>query len=346
MFIKSNYILHVFVLLGIWIALTDSLNLVTGFAGQLALGHAAFVSIGAYAGALLIVHANWSFWPSLLIGGVVSSLAGLILGLLALRLRGDYLGMVTMGFGEIIRILSINLIGITGGQGGLVGVHRPAILGYKFSSEVEYYFLILVLVIIIHYAIERLLMSRFGRACLAIRDDEVAAAAMGVKSYSYKVLAFAIACGMAGIVGVFYAGWMQMINPTGFALTDSIMISVMQTLGGIGSLFGSIPGAVIIGGLPELLRPITTGTQIASLRTTFMGLLMVILLIVRPEGLYGISLRRGFISLKWLHKLFINKKELQQEEIQDVQCAVDDGILLSSVKYAYRDTRKPNVNAD
>ncbi len=182
-FIRTPYILHIAILIGVWIICTDSLNLVTGFAGQLALGHAAFITIGAYTGGLLMIHLGLPFWVALVVGGIVAFASGLILGLMALRLRGDYLGMVTLGFGEIIRIFAINWVWLTRGQSGLPGIPRPVLFGYKFTGELPYYFLILVFIVIIHIAIERMLMSHFGRACMAVRDDEVAAKAMGVQSY-------------------------------------------------------------------------------------------------------------------------------------------------------------------
>lgn len=312
-FVRSAFVLHLLVLLGIWVVLTVSLNLVTGFAGQLALGHAAFVTIGAYTGALLMLNNGWSFWPALLVGGLTSLLSGLILGLMALRLRGDYLGMVTLGFGEIIRVVAINWVDLTRGPMSLPGIPRPVIFGYTFKGEVPFYFLMLALVVFTQVTVERLLFSRFGRACLAVRDDVEAARAMGVEDYKYKALAFCISSGYAGLAGVFYASWTTLFSPDSFTLTDSIMISVMETLGGIGSLEGMIPGAVILGALPELLRPFTTGVKIASLRLAGVGLLMVVMLIVRPEGIAGMSIRKAYISLEPVRKLFVRDQARVQE---------------------------------
>lgn len=306
-FYRQSYFIHVLVLLTVWVVLSESLNFITGFAGQLALGHAAFVSIGGYTGALLMLNNHWPFWTALLIGGLTAFLSGLILGLMALRLRGDYLGMVTLGFGEIVRIIAINAVNITRGPMGLPGVPRPHLFGYTFSGELPFYYLGIVLVIITHLAIHRMLFSRFGRACLALRDDEVAAQAMGIETYKYKVLAFCISSGFAGLMGVFYASWTSFFSPDAFQLTDSIMMSVMITLGGIGSLIGPIPGAIIIGALPEIFRPFTTGPSIADLRLAAVGVLMVILLIVRPQGLFGMSLEQAYISLEPLRRLFTRK---------------------------------------
>jgi branched-chain amino acid transport system permease protein len=198
-----------------------------------------------------MLYRGWPFWTALLVGGGSAFITGLILGLLALRLRGDYLGMVTLGFGEIIRIIAINWVAVTRGPMGLPGIPRPSIFGYTFQGEIPFYYLGIVLVVFTHLTIERMLFSRFGRGCLAIRDDEVAAQAMGVEGYQYKVLAFCISSGYAGLAGVFYASWSRLFSPDSFQLVDSIMMAIMITLGGIGSLLGAIPGAIVIGALPE-----------------------------------------------------------------------------------------------
>ncbi len=307
-FVRSPFALHVLVLLGIWVVLSESLNFVTGFAGQLALGHAAFVTIGGYTGALLMIQDNWPFWGAILVGGVAAFVSGLVLGLMALRLRGDYLGMVTLGFGEIVRLLAVNLVDITRGPMGLPGIPRPEIFGYRFSGQLPFYYLILALIVLTHVSIERMLFSRFGRACLAIRDDEVAAAAMGVESYRYKVLAFCISSAFAGLVGVFYASWTTLFSPDSFKLDDSIMMSVMITLGGIGSLLGAIPGGILIGALPEVLRPFTTGARVASLRLAGVGLVMVIMLIVRPQGIAGMSTEKVYVSLEPIRRLLVPRE--------------------------------------
>ena len=307
----QTYFVHVLVLLTIWVVLTESLNFLTGFAGQLALGQAAFVAIGGYAGALLMLRGGWNFWPSMLMGGVVAFLSGLILGLMALRLRGDYLGMVTLGFGQIVQIVAINWDSLTRGPMGLPGIPRPQLFGLTINNELEFYFFGLILVVISHIAIERMLFSRFGRACLALRDDENAAQAMGVETYRYKVQAFCIAAAFAGVMGVFYASWTTLFSPDSFQLSDSIMLCVMNTLGGIGSLLGQIPGAVILGALPEVLRPLTTGPGLADLRLAAIGLLMVVLLIVRPQGIAGMSIKPMYVSLDSIRRIFTRKPETE-----------------------------------
>jgi branched-chain amino acid transport system permease protein len=233
---------------------------------------------------------------------------------MALRLRGDYLGMVTLGFGEIVRLLAVNLVDITRGPMGVPGIPRPVIFGFKFHGELPFFYLILALIVFTHMSIERMLFSRFGRACLAIRDDEIAAQAMGVKPYRYKVLAFCISSAYAGLMGVFYCSWATFFSPDAFKLDDSIMLSVMITLGGIGSLVGAIPGAIGIGALPELLRPFTTGARVASLRLAGVGLVMVVFLILRPQGIAGMSIAKDYISLEPLRRLFVRGSDSKPEK--------------------------------
>jgi branched-chain amino acid transport system permease protein len=295
--IRSTYILHVMVLLCVWIVLSLSLNFVTGYAGQLALGHAAFAAVGGYAGALLMLNYGWSYWAALIAGFTASFLAGLILGVMAMRLRGDYLGMVTMGFGEIVYLLAINLIDITRGPMGLPGIPRARLLGMTLKGEIPYYYIAILLVALTFVAIKRLLFSRFGRACLAMRDDETAAEAMGVASYRYKVLSFCLSSGFAGLMGAFYVSWITLISPDSFRLADSIMVSAMITLGGIGSLYGPILGAIAIGVLPEILRPFTAGPRIGSLRLAGVGFLMVLFIVLKPSGLFGTSTNTVYLSL-------------------------------------------------
>ncbi len=312
-FIRSTYILHVMVLLCVWIVLSLSLNFVTGYAGQLALGHAAFVAIGGYTGAILMLNYGWSYWAAMPVGFITAFISGLALGLMAMRLRGDYLGMVTMGFGEIVYLLAINLNDITRGPMGLPGVPRATLFGYTFKGEVPYYYVALVLVALTFVTIKRLLFSRFGLACLAMRDEETAAESMGVPSYRYKVLSFCISSGYAGLMGAFYVSWVTLISPDSFRLADSIMISAMITLGGIGSLYGPIFSAVAIGILPELLRSFTAGPRIGSLRLAGVGLLMVIFIILKPSGLFGTSTETIYISLASL-KSFLRHFKLTRQQ--------------------------------
>lgn len=318
-FIPSGFALHILVLLGVWIVLALSLNFVTGFAGQLALGHAAFVTIGGYSGALIMIRFGVSFWIGLLIAGLTSFISGAILGILAMRLRGDYLGMVTLGFGEIIRLLALNLTDITRGPMGLPGVPRISVFGISFQSIIPHFYLILFFILLTFYFIKRLIFSRFGRACRAVRDDEKAAEAMGIKSYKIKVISFCISAGLAGLMGAFYASWITFFSPDSFQFNDSIMMSAMITFGGIGSLYGPIFGAISIGSLPEILRPFTSGVGVASLRLAGVGLIMVLMLIIKPEGLFGDSITERYLSLRWLKDWLRKKKNKKIHNFKERQ---------------------------
>ncbi|WP_343208097.1 branched-chain amino acid ABC transporter permease [Anaerolentibacter hominis] len=231
------------------IILAVSLNLTTGFLGELTLGHAGFMSIGAYAGALFSIYAGLpsvlEFILAILIGGIVAAVFGVLIGIPVLRLRGDYLAIVTLAFGEIIKSI-INVIGITQGAKGLNKI--PTYATYKSFTLV---FLITVICVVL---IANLVKSRHGRAITSIRDNYIAAEAVGIPVSKYKVLAFSISAFFAGIAGVIYAHNVSIIKPTNFDYNKSIEILVIVVLGGMGSIKGSIIAAVILTILPELLR--------------------------------------------------------------------------------------------
>ena len=301
--IPHPYARHLLVLLALYVILSDSLNFVTGFAGQLALGHAAFPLIGGYVAALLMLMAGWSFWLALLAGAMSAYMAGLVLGCMAMRLRGDYLGMVTLGFGEIVRLLALN-VEIVGGPMGMPGIPAPRIGDTVVRGSLSYYYFVLAFAIVTHLSLRRLIFSRFGRACLAIREDEFAAEAMGINTYRVKVVAWAISSFFGGLTGALYAPWISLMSPDTFTLVDSVMMCAMITLGGIGSLLGPIFGAIIIGALPEIMRLIVGGGDIASIRMIGVGFFMIVTLIFAPSGLFGTSMRDPILRLDWLFTRF------------------------------------------
>ena len=263
--------------IGINIILAVSLNLTTGFLGQLVLGHAGFVAIGAYAAALTTMHMNLSdslqLIVSLLIGGVFAGISGMIIGIPALRLRGDYLGIITLGFGEMIRVFIFNME-FTGGAKGLKGIMPLS----NFHSV----FWITVLVIAVTSA---LIHSRHGRAILSIREDEIAAEAVGIPITRYKVMAFSLAAFFAGIGGGLFAHYMTVLDPRKYNFVFSIDILVMVVLGGMGSITGSILAAIVLTVIPELFR------GLAEYRILLNAILLIIVMLFRPEGLLG---RREF----------------------------------------------------
>jgi branched-chain amino acid transport system permease protein len=259
--------------IGFNIILAVSLNLSAGFLGQLPLGHAGFMSIGGYAAALLTMHlnmpANVELPIALVFGGLVAAGFGVLIGLPALRLKGDYLAIITLGFGEIIRVIILNL-DFTGGAYGLKGI------GKKTTVTWVYIFVVITL-----WTINTLIRSRHGRAILSIREDEIAAEASGIPTTYYKVLAFAVSAGFAGVAGGLYAHYLSILDPSTFGFMRSCEILVIVVLGGLGSIFGSVVSAAVLTILPEMLR------GFAEYRMVIYSLLLIGVMIFKPSGLCG-----------------------------------------------------------
>lgn len=278
--LKSEYLLHVLVLIALYTVLAESLNVVVGFTGQFSLGHAGFWAIGSYVGALLMIKLGFSFAAACLLAMAASFLIGILLGLPAMRLKGDYLCIVTLGFGEIVRIMATNMK-ITRGPMGLPGIPSPEIGGFVFETEASMYYLCWATALLTIFAVSRMRESKFGRALMAVRDDELAAASLGINLTYYKVLAFGIGGMFAGLAGALYASWTTFISPDVFQFTDSANIFCMIILGGLGTISGPVIGAFLLAGLPEALR------QFAEFRLIALGLFMIILMIYRPGGIMG-----------------------------------------------------------
>ncbi len=277
------YILRTSVVILLYVVLALSLNFVLGFTGQLSMGHAAFYAIGAYTVAILTVDFKISFWIALLCAAIISAIFGFILGIPTLRLRGDYLAIVTIGFGEIVRLVLVNWIDFTKGPSGIPGIPSPSIFGFQINNNTRYYYLILIIVFITIYISYKLLNSRLGRGLIAIRDDEVAADAMGVNVTSLKVMAFVLGAVIAGIAGGFFASFVHYVNPDNFTYMESVTILCMVVLGGLGSIPGVILGAVVLTLLPEALR------DVATYRYAIYGILLAMMMIMRPQGMISMS---------------------------------------------------------
>jgi branched-chain amino acid transport system permease protein len=269
----NNYYLGIMLSAGISIVMAVSLNLTTGLLGQLALGHAGFMGVGAYAAALLSIHigvdAQYIFPLSLFFGGLVAAIFGLIIGIPALRLGGDYLAIITLGFGEILRVLIINL-DFTGGARGLRGIPRV--------TDFTYVYIVVALVVAVMFALGR---SRHGRAILSIREDPVAAEASGIPTTYYKIFAFTLASFFAGVAGGLYAHYIGVLNPKNFGFAKSIEYLVMVVLGGMGSITGAVGAATVLTVLPEALR------QFSDYRMLVYSLLLIMMMLFRPTGLLG-----------------------------------------------------------
>ncbi len=281
-----NYIIGT---VGIYVILGLGLNIIVGLAGQLVLGYVAFFAIGAYTMALLTApkphNLMWNFWIVLIIGIALSALTGILLGLPILRLRGDYLAIVTLGFGEIIRILlqSDLMSPYTGGPQGVPNIGGPTLLGKPFNTDVDFMYLIFLAVALVIFITNRLQNSRTGRAWVAIREDEVAARATGINTFQSKLLALAIGAAFAGLGGVLFASRNQFTGPEDHTLMVSINVLALVIVGGMGSIPGVILGAFALKGLPEMLR------ELDIYRLMFFGALLVVMMILRPEGLWPAS---------------------------------------------------------
>ncbi len=278
-----NYIIGT---VGIYVILGLGLNIITGLAGQLVLGYVAFFAIGAYAVALLTAPAphalQWNFWIVLVVGVILAGLTGVLLGLPILRLRGDYLAIVTLGFGEIIRILlrSDLLTPFTAGPRGVRDIGGPSLFGLNLSTDTGFLYLILLAVVLVIFVTNRLQNSRAGRAWVAIREDEIAARATGINTFQSKLLSLAIGAAFAGLGGVLFASRNQFTGPEDHALMVSINVLALVIVGGMGSIPGIILGAFALKGLPEMLR------ELESYRLMVFGGLLVMMMILRPEGLW------------------------------------------------------------
>jgi branched-chain amino acid transport system permease protein len=285
----TAYFLHLAILAGIYIILTLSLNLIIGYAGQVSLGHAAFYGIGAYASTLTALNWHFPFPLAVLAAMLFTGACGLALGLPTLRLKEDYLAIVTLGFGVVIDMVMRNLE-ITGGPDGIVGIPSPVILGLSFRPAPLYLLLVGLGVAFALLFTYLLVASYHGRALRAIRDHETTAQVMGINTPAYKVAIFALAAALAGLAGSLFAHYIKHINYESFGLHTSILILSMVVLGGMGSILGSVVGAIILTALPETLR------QLQSYQDLVYGGLLVALLVWRPQGLLG----RGKLSLKFV----------------------------------------------
>ncbi len=270
---------------GLYVVLGLGLNIIVGLSGQLVLGYIAFFAIGAYTMALLnspIPHnLMWGFWPALVLGVVLAALAGVLLGLPLMRLRGDYLAIVTLGFGEIIRILlkSDLLTNFTGGPRGIQNISGPTLFGRPFNSDIQFMYLIAAAVLLAAFVYNRLQYSRAGRAWLSIREDETVARATGVNTTRYKLLALALGAAFAGLAGAIFASRNQFTGPEEHSLMASINVLSLIIVGGMGNIPGTILGAFALKGLPEILR------EFANYRLLTFGALLVVMMLSRPDGM-------------------------------------------------------------
>lgn len=277
----NNYFIDITNLTGIYIILALGLNVVVGLAGLLNLGFVAFYAIGAYSYAILSTQANFSFWASLPIVIFLVGISGILLGFPALRLKGDYLAIVTLGFGEMTRLVLNNWDSVTKGPNGILNIAPPEVGSIVFREPIHYYYLILIFVILTTFAIKRINNSKIGRAWVAIREDEVAAEAMGIDTVRMKLLSFSFGAIWAGLGGVLFAAKMRFVSPESFTFFESVIILCMVILGGMGSIAGVILGAMILVLLPEALRGFEHYRMLA------LGAGLILMMVFKPEGILG-----------------------------------------------------------
>ena len=279
--ILEDYFLDITVLVGIYIILALGLNIVVGFAGLLNLGFVAFYAIGAYSYALLNTKFGLGFWTALPVSVGLSTIAGFLLAVPALRLRGDYLAIVTLGFGEITRLILNNWDSLTKGPNGISGISVPGFLSLSLETLSYFYYLVLFFVLLTFFVTKRVYASRIGRAWVAIREDEIASSMMGINITVYKLYAFAFGAFWAGLAGTVFAAKMRFVSPESFTFMESVLILCMVILGGLGSIRGVVLGAFILVLLPEMLR------EIQLYRMLALGAGLVLLMVFRPQGLFG-----------------------------------------------------------
>jgi branched-chain amino acid transport system permease protein len=266
------------------------LNVVVGLAGMLDLGYIAFYGVGAYTYALLNIHFGMSFWVCLPFAGALACMAGAIIGYPTLRMRGDYLAIVTLGFGEIVRLILNNWMSLTNGPNGILGVKVPSVYVPSFegglSLELLYlkklhflYYIALALAVVTIIAVRRLNYSRIGRAWESIREDETAAELMGVNTFTLKLLAYVMGALFAGLAGAFFCARMRFVSPESFTFLESAMVLCMVVLGGMGSIPGIVLGAAALIVLPEVFR------EFELYRMLAFGVAMVVMMLFRPAGL-------------------------------------------------------------
>lgn len=283
-----EYLLHIFVICGIYSILTLSLNLVVGYTGLVSLGHAAFFSIGAYISALLALNFGISPWIGLIAGACGAAVFGVVIGMPSLRLKGDYLALATFGAGMIVYSIAKNWFSLTRGPMGLPGIPGFSVFGFSLDSTWLYLILVTVFTLVTVFVLQRLVGGAYGRVLRSIREDEIASETLGKYVAKYKLQVFMVGAFFAGIAGSLYAHYITFIDPSSFTVMESITILLMVIFGGMGSIKGSLVGAVMLVIFPEVLRFLGMPSSIAApTRQMIYGLLLVVFMIKRPQGLLG-----------------------------------------------------------
>ena len=276
--IPNSYIMQLVLNILIYVILAMGLNLLTGFTGILSLGHAAFFGVGAYVSGILNTRFGWPFWATLIISVIVTALISLFLAFPALRVKGTYLVLMTIGFGEVVRLLLVNWISLTNGPNGIVGISYPDFGFFKLINMTQCYYLAVVFVALLMIYLKVLMKSRVGRCLLAIRDDDRAAELVGIDVSQYKLKAFMISAAYCAIAGTLYAHVIRYISPDSFRADESQLILCCVIIGGIGTFKGPVIGAILLTIIPELFR------SLQDFRMVLYGVILMIVIIFFPGG--------------------------------------------------------------
>ncbi len=281
---SSNYVLRVLTTAILYMVLALGLNIVPGFNGLLDLGFVGFYGIGAYTAGLLTIHFGISFWLIVPLAALNGALWGILLGAPTLRLTGDYFAIVTFGFSELVVMTMRNEIWLTRGPMGLPGIEPPSIFGHSLTLDWEYYYLIIFMLMIVILIVTRLQNSKIGRAWFGIRENEIAAQCCGINLIRYKVMAFAISASIGAAGGAFFANWFKFIHPDMFKFWESVLILCLIVLGGLGSIVGTMLGALVLIPLSEILRTVLP-SEFFSARFLIYGAVLVIMMRLKPDGI-------------------------------------------------------------
>lgn len=283
-----NYIIHILIMIGIYIILTQSLNLVMGYTGLLSLCQAAFYGIGAYVVTLLMIHLQLNFFVALILAIIISSLLSLPVAIPSLKLKGDYFVLATLGFQIIIFSILYNWVSFTRGPYGIPGIPTPSIFGYRFDEPAKFIILSTSLAILVVYFVHLISSSQFGRILKAIREDETATKILGKDTFKFKVKVFAISAAIASISGSLFATYITYIDPTSFTIEESLFLVVILAIGGSGNIIGPITGSIILIILPELLRFLMIPDTIApNIRVMIYALALIFIMRYKKSGIAG-----------------------------------------------------------
>ncbi len=290
--VANLYYLHIINLAGIYTLITIGLNLLAGYTGQVSMGQAGFYAIGTYVSALLMMNLHLSFWVAAPIAMAASAFLGLVIGIPAMKLSGPYLVLATVGLGEIVRLVILNWTPVTKGAAGLTAIPLPRVLGREIATESEFYYVILAVLLLGVWIAWRLASSKIGRTYHAIREDDLAAEAMGVRVNAYKVSAFVISAVYAGAAGALFGSFAGVASPDNFTFDDSVGFLCMSVVGGNRTILGAVVGAFVLTGLSEALR------IFQAYRLVIYGAILILTVIYMPNGLIGLRIPRRFLRTR------------------------------------------------